>query len=79
MVPSDLTELYARLADKDINILGAVTLRLVENRRIAVHVEYMYRRPRDGKVIWPHFIVEDASIEDAVRRAEKIVDGIRGN
>ena len=78
MVPSNLIELYARLADKDINILGAVTLRLVENRQIAVHVEYMYRRSRDGKVIWPHFVVESDTIADAVEKAEKIVDGIRG-
>lgn len=83
MVPSNLIELYARFADKDINLLGASTIEsqahyLNGDKLVVVHVEYMYRRPRDGKIIWPHFIVQGGTMIDAVEQAEKIVDGIRG-
>lgn len=82
MVPSKLVELYGRLADKDINILGANAVdsptHSLSDKRLAVHVEYMYRRPRDGKVIWPHFVVEDATVISAAEKAERVVDGIRG-
>lgn len=83
MVPSNLVELYARFADKDINILGANTVESPaytpanDNRLVAVHIEYMYRRPRDGKVIWPHFVVQDTTMIGAVEQAEEIVDRIR--
>lgn len=85
MVPSALVELYARLADKDINILGANTVESPaytsdnDYKQVAVHVEYMFRRPRDGKIIWPHFVVQDTTMIGAVEKAEEIVDGIRGN
>lgn len=82
MVPSNLVELYGRLADKDINILGANAMESPNHspsdKRLAVHVEYMYRRPRDGKVIWPHFVVEDTTVLKAAEKAEQVVDGIRG-
>ena len=84
MVPSALVELYARFADKDINLLGANTIESPAynsngDKLVVVHVEYMYRRPRDGKIIWPHFVVQDTTMIGAVEKAEEIVDGIRGN
>ena len=83
MVPSNLVNLYARFANKDINLLGANTIESPvyganEGKLVVVHVEYMYRRPKDGKIIWPHFIIQGETMIDAVEDAEKVIDEIRG-
>lgn len=83
MVPSNLVDLYARFADKDINLLGANTIESPvynanDGKLVVVHVEYMYRRPRDGKIIWPHFVIQGRTMIDAAEGAEKVVDAIRG-
>lgn len=83
MVPSNLVDLYARFADKDINILGANTIESPiyasnDGKMVVVHVEYMLRRPRDGKVIWPHFLIQGETTIDAIELAEKVIDAIRG-
>lgn len=83
MVPSNLVDLYARFADKDINLLGANTIESPVydqngGKLVVVHVEYMYRRPKDGKIIWPHFIIQGRTMIDAVEGAERVIDAIRG-
>lgn len=68
-----LESIYARLAEKDLNIMSAS----VGDDWAAVVAEYMYVRKRDGKPVWPKIAVEDNSLRTAVARVEQIVDGIR--
>ena len=67
--------LYKRFANKNINVLSATQF---ADGTICIEVEYLYNRPKDDKMIWPKIMTLGPTLEEAIYKAEQIVDEIRG-
>lgn len=75
MIPDESSaELFYRLANKNINIIRCSQF----DNGCSIVVEYQYERPRDNKVVWPKFALSSETPESAARKAEVLVDKIRG-
>ena len=71
---SKYARIYTRFADKNINIIAASTA----DNQIVLVAEYIFNRPKDGKLIWPKVAITAPDLFNALLRVEETIDLIRG-
>lgn len=73
MSSETLLTLYSRLAEKDLNVMSVAQT----GGTTSIVVEYLYKRKKDDKPVWPKLAVQAASLSEAVLAAETLIDTIR--
>lgn len=71
---SKYARIYTRFADKNINIIQAST----SDNQVALVAEYIFNRPKDGKLIWPKIVITSGTLYQALISVEETIDLIRG-
>lgn len=71
---SKYARIYTRFADKNINIIQAST----SDNQVALVAEYIFNRPKDGKLIWPKIVITSDTLYQALISVEETIDLIRG-
>lgn len=73
-ISSEYARIYTRFADKNINIIAAST---ADNQVILV-AEYIFKRPKDDKLIWPKVAITAPTLLNALQQVEETIGLIRG-
>lgn len=71
---SAYARIYTRFADKNINIIQVST----SDKRVALVAEYIFNRPKDGKLIWPKIAIVTPTLLESLTQVEETIDRIRG-
>lgn len=71
---SAYARIYTRFADKNINIIQVST----SDKRVALVAEYIFNRPKDGKLIWPKIAIVAPTLLESLTQVEETIDLIRG-
>lgn len=71
---SRYARIYTRFADKNINIIAVST----SDDRVAVVAEYIFKRPKDDKLIWPKIVITAPDLFNALVQVEETIGFIRG-
>ena len=71
---SKYARIYTRFADKNINIIAASTA----DSQVILVAEYIFNRPKDGKLIWPKVAISSSTLLNALLMVEETIDLIRG-
>ena len=76
--------IYRRFAEKNINVLSVTKLDRnigddINYDACVATIEYAYKRPKDGKLIWPKMVTTGTELIDMLENAEAIIDAIRSN
>lgn len=71
---SKYARIYTRFADKNINIINVSAA----DNQIALVAEYIFNRPKDGKLIWPKIVITAPDLFNALLRVEETIGFIRG-
>ena len=73
-ISSEYARIYTRFADKNINIIQVST----SDKRVALVAEYIFNRPKDGKLIWPKIVITAPDLASALTQVEETIGLIRG-
>lgn len=73
-ISSEYARIYTRFADKNINIIATSA----SDSQIALVAEYIFNRPKDGKLIWPKIVVTAPTLQEALGMVEETIGLIRG-
>lgn len=73
-ISSEYARIYTRFADKNINIIAAST----SDKQVALVAEYIFNRPKDGKLIWPKIVIVAPTLLESLTQVEETIDLIRG-
>jgi len=71
---SRYARIYTRFADKNINIISVS----ISDDRVAVVAEYIFKRPKDDKLIWPKIVITAPDLASALTQVEETISLIRG-
>lgn len=71
---SRYARIYTRFADKNINIIAVST----SDKQVALVAEYIFKRPKDDKLIWPKIVVTAPDLASALTQVEETIGLIRG-
>ena len=71
---SRYARIYTRFADKNINIISVS----ISDDSVAVVAEYIFKRPKDDKIIWPKIVIAAHDLTSALIQVEETIDLIRG-
>jgi len=71
---SRYARIYTRFADKNINIIAAST----SDKQVALVAEYIFKRPKDDKLIWPKIVITAPDLASALTQVEETIGLIRG-
>lgn len=71
---SRYARIYTRFADKNINIINVSAA----DNQVALVAEYIFNRPKDGKLIWPKIVIVAPDLFNALLQVEEAIDLIRG-
>jgi hypothetical protein len=73
-ISSEYARIYTRFADKNINIIAASTA----DNQIVLVAEYIFKRPKDDKLIWPKVAISAPTSLNALQQVEETIGLIRG-
>lgn len=71
---SKYATIYTRFADKNINIIAASTA----DSQVILVAEYIFKRPKDDKLIWPKVAISAPTLLNALLQVEETIGLIRG-
>lgn len=71
---SAYARIYTRFADKNINIINVSAA----DDQVALVAEYIFNRPKDGKLIWPKIVIVAPTLLESLTQVEETIDLVRG-
>ena len=71
---SRYARIYTRFADENINIIAVST----SDKQVALVAEYIFKRQKDDKLIWPKIVVTAPNLLSALTQVEETISLIRG-
>ena len=73
-ISSEYARVYTRFADKNINIIQAS----ISDSQVILVAEYIFKRPKDDKLIWPKVAISAPTLLNALLQVEETIGLIRG-
>lgn len=72
-ISSEYARIYTRFADENINIINVSAA----DNQVALVAEYIFNRPKDGKLIWPKIVIVAPTLMESLTQVEETIGLIR--